>query len=155
MLDNNAVIGLYASQVWHLSPLVYGDGECFLFRLDPDPQCWKWKPDPHHTQSLDQEDEDDETEINRSRSLLEQFMVGRQHFISMGGNDGGESGFRLNEDLTKGESSPARGFDNDPLPFLSNFEVGVVEVYQLRTSFDGKTSEHSLSENYASTKQTG
>lgn len=141
VLDNKAIIGLYASQAWHPSPKVYGDGECFLFRLDPDPRCWKWKPDPHQASSLDQEDEDDETEANHARSLIEQFMVGRNHFISMGGNEGGESGLRLNEDLTKGESSPAKGFNNDPLPMIRNFEVGIVEVYQLSRSMDGRCAE--------------
>jgi hypothetical protein len=59
----------------------------------------------------------------------------------MGGNDGGGSGFRLNEDLTRGESSPAKGYDNDPLPMISNFDVGLVEVYQLVRAIDGKTAE--------------
>jgi hypothetical protein len=142
-LDNNAIIGVFASQAWRVSNQVYGDGECFLFRLDPDPQCWKWKPDPQLAGSLDQHDDDDQDhnlETNHARSLIEQFMVGRESFISMGGNDGGGSGFRLNEDLTKGESSTARGFRNDPLPMISNFEVGIVEVYQLARSIDGKTA---------------
>ena len=57
----------------------------------------------------------------------------------MGGNDHGGSGLRINEDLTKGESSTAAGFDNDPLlPAAGGmFEVGLVEVYQLVRQMDG------------------
>ena len=152
VLDNKAIIGMYASQAWRVSNKVYGDGECFLFRLDPDPQCWKWKPDPGHAGSLDQDDDDEDTlEANHSRSLIEQFMVGRDSFISMGGDDGGGSGFRLNEDLTKGESSTAKGFDNEPLPFMTNFEVGIVEVYQLARAIDGKTAEQVNAEHFTKT----
>jgi hypothetical protein len=138
VLDNDSVIGVFASQAWRVSNKVYGDGECFLFRLDPDPQCWKWKPDPRQSRSLDDEDEMDSS---KDTALMEQFMIGRDTFISMGGNDGGGSGFRLNEDLTRGESSPAKGYDNDPLPMISNFDVGLVEVYQLVRAIDGKTAE--------------
>jgi TLD/Rab-GTPase-TBC domain len=142
VLNNNAIIGAFASHAWHSSSLVYGSGECFLFRLDPDPACWKWKTDLQAVKSIDfQEEEDDESlakdqEANHSRSLIEQFMVGRDNFISMGGNDYGGSGLRLNEDLTKGESDYAKGFDNEPLPFLRNFDVGIVEVYQFARDMD-------------------
>ena len=29
---SNLIVGCYASQTWHLSTRVYGDGNCFLFR---------------------------------------------------------------------------------------------------------------------------
>mmetsp|Transcript_22155 Transcript_22155/g.32719 ORF Transcript_22155/g.32719 Transcript_22155/m.32719 type:complete len:587 (+) Transcript_22155:61-1821(+) len=154
VLNNNSIIGVFASQEWTQSSHVYGDGECFLFRLDPDPQCWKWKVDP----SLSLEDEDSidssdspERKNNKSIALMEQFMVGRENFISMGGNDEGGCGFRLNEDLTKGESYRAKGFENDPLPLLNSFDVGVVEVYQLARAIDGKTAQQVIAESFQQT----
>lgn len=137
LLENDAVIGMFASQAWRISSQVYGDGECFLFRASPDPQCYKWRP------SRDGEDSVDDTS---SVALLEQFQVGRAHFISMGGNPDGTCGLRLNEDLTRGESSAAVGFGNEgPLvPGMPSFDVGLVEVYQLKQmggdSFDDEST---------------
>ena len=134
--QQRTVIGMYASQTWRVSPQVYGDGGCFLFRLEPDPQCWKWSPRrPGNSQVVDQfelEEEDDDVNDDKHTALLEQFMVGTRQFISMGGNPDGSCGLRLNEDLTRGESSTAVGFDNEPLHGTkrgSLFEVGLVEVY--------------------------
>lgn len=128
VLDNDAVVGMFANQVWHISSQVYGDGECFLFRLSPEPECHKWKPSLEHSSSMTDYDA-------KSVALLEQFQVGRPHFISMGGNPDGSCGLRLNEDLTRGESSAALGFGNvDSLagPGLATFQVGLVEVYRLK-----------------------
>jgi hypothetical protein len=142
------IIGMYASQVWQVSPRVYGDGGCFLFRLDPDARCWKWKPKPPegtsatHANALDGVDlEGDDTDTNET-ALLEQFMVGTRTYISMGGNADGSAGFRLNDDLTKGESSTAAGFENEPLHAGggSVFEVGLVEVYGLVRQMDGRAA---------------
>mmetsp|Transcript_7017 Transcript_7017/g.10639 ORF Transcript_7017/g.10639 Transcript_7017/m.10639 type:complete len:589 (-) Transcript_7017:1544-3310(-) len=154
VLNNNAVIGVFASQEWVQSSQVYGDGECFLFRLDPDPQCWKWKVDA--SLSFNEEGSDSssasfEMNNNKSIALMEQFMVGRENFISMGGNDDGGCGFRLNEDFTKGESCRAKGFENDPLPLLNSFDVGVVEVYQFARAIDGKTAQQVLAESFQQT----
>ena len=74
-------------------------------------------------------------------AVLNQFMVSRNAFISMGGNRDGSSGFRINEDLTIGESSPAAGFDNEPLHAVgkgSVFQLGLVEVYGLVRQIDGR-----------------
>lgn len=133
------VIGMYASQVWHPSTRVYGDGSVFLFRLDPTPACWKWHPKADKG-ALDKAWEtQDEERVNNQIALLEQFMVGTNNYISMGGNPDGSSGLRLNEDLTSGESSKATGFDNEPLhdKASSVFEVGLVEVYGLVRQIDG------------------
>ena len=139
------VIGMYASQAWRVSSRVYGDGGCFLFRLEPDAQCWKWSPrHPNNgTQLLDQFDleEDDDISNDKHTALLEQFMVGTRQYISMGGNPDGSCGLRLNEDLTRGESSIAVGFDNEPLHGTgrgSLFEIGLVEVYGFVRQMDGQ-----------------
>lgn len=143
VLNNDAVIGMFSSQNWRVSDKAYGDGECFLFRLDPEPQCWKWRPDTN-LEDIDMddiEDTEDSSNSNSNAALLEQFMVGRRNFISMGANESGGNGLRFNEDFTRGHSSNAKGFNNDPLPGLVEFEVGLVEVYQLVSAVDGKTIE--------------
>eukprot|EP00545_Synedropsis_sp_CCMP1620_P011368 CAMPEP_0119007018 /NCGR_PEP_ID=MMETSP1176-20130426/2713_1 /TAXON_ID=265551 /ORGANISM="Synedropsis recta cf, Strain CCMP1620" /LENGTH=629 /DNA_ID=CAMNT_0006959073 /DNA_START=46 /DNA_END=1935 /DNA_ORIENTATION=- len=123
------IVGMYASQAWRVSTKIYGDGGCFLFRLEPDASCWKWQPSG---EELDFESD----AKNNKTALLEQFMVGRRHYISMGGNPDGSSGLRLNEDLTVGESSTAVGFENEALHGKgrgSVFQVGMVEVYGLKS----------------------
>lgn len=141
VLETDATVGMFASQAWRISGQVYGDGECFLFRASPDPQCYKWRPNVKPDYDL----QDDANSV----ALLEQFQVGRPHFISMGGNPDGTCGLRLNEDLTQGESSPAMGFGNpDSLaPGLPSFSVGLVEVYRLKQlgesfSFDEDNSTY-------------
>jgi hypothetical protein len=131
------VVGMYASQTWHPSTKIYGDGSCFLFRILEDTpeesKCWKWHP----KEILEEEgDDSSNSESNNATALLEQFQVGTREYISMGGNQDGSSGLRLNEDLTKAESSPAAGFDNDSLAG-DLFEVGLVEVYQMVRQMDG------------------
>ena len=149
-LAKPTIIGMYASQVWRISSQVYGDGGCFLFRLEPNAVCWKWQPNRttsgsshHQTSILDHvELECDDNKNNNEAALLEQFMVGTKDYISMGGNPDGTCGLRLNEDLTKGESSTASGFNNEPLHGKNHssslFEIGLVEVYELVRQIDGR-----------------
>lgn len=154
----SCIIGMFASQNWRISNQVYGDGGCFLFRLEPNSICWKWQPN-HTTRSekstsvldhfeLDIEETKSNDSINNKAALLEQFMVGTKDYISMGGNLDGTCGLRINEDLTKGESSIADGFNNEPLHHCSAnqpsssssslFEIGLVEVYGLVRQIDGR-----------------
>ena len=66
-------------------------------------------------------------------ALLEQFQVATATYISMGGNPDGSCGLRFNEDLTRAESAPAVGFDNEPLAGVKgDLEIGLVEVYGLK-----------------------
>lgn len=133
---STAIIGMYASQNWRPSTQVYGDGNCFLFRLKPEPRCWKWSPGK---KSLSLEDYANDQEV----ALLEQFMVSTHSYISMGGNRDGTCGLRLNEDFTVGESSTAEGFKNEPLHGKdknSVFQVGLVEVYGLVRQIDGRAA---------------
>ena len=133
------VIGMFAPQTWHPSTRVYGDGSCFLFRIvegdSSRTNCWKWHS--KELKSILSEEGDDDVNENNAAALLEQFQVSTHNYISMGGNSNGTSGLRLNEDLTKGESSPASGFDNDSLAG-DLFEIGLVEVYQLVREMDGR-----------------
>jgi len=86
-------------------------------------------------------DDDAKHNHNHVVALQEQFMVGRTSFISMGGNEDGTCGLRLNEDFTKGESASAKGFRNEALPGKSLFEVGLVEVYSLVSAIGGDTEK--------------
>ena len=143
MTSKPVIIGMYASQAWRPSTRVYGDGACFLFRLDPDPRYWKWTPKAPATSNsrgntmLDNVDLEND---NNQTALLEQFMVSTHGYISMGGNSDGSAGLRFNEDFTKGETSSAAGFDNEPLTGDADgrvFDVGLVEVYRLMRQIDG------------------
>mmetsp|Transcript_568 Transcript_568/g.1256 ORF Transcript_568/g.1256 Transcript_568/m.1256 type:complete len:687 (-) Transcript_568:2395-4455(-) len=158
------LVGMYTAHTWKPSTQVYGDGRSFLFRidLDDDPKSerggveqyskadgsksWKWHPadmldfgaaasfeEPGIFSNLQQ------TAGARKAALVETFQVSTNEFISLGGNEDGGAGLRLNEDLTKAESSKADGFDNEPLlPYGGGmFEVGLVEVYQLVRQMDG------------------
>ena len=138
------IIGWYASQAWRISSQVYGDGECVLFRLSPKPKAWKWQPqgksDDFHIEEEDtscnnnnNDNNDSITKCARAEALMEQFQVGTANFISMGGNTDGSCGLRFNEDLTRAESAPAVGFENEPLAGVpGDLEIGLVEVYGLQ-----------------------
>lgn len=147
--DAKTIIGCYASQAWRQSNKVYGDGECVLFRISPDPKSWKWNPrktEIHLEEDANGKDANGNgaststNSLNLSNhkeaqkaALLEQFMVGTANYISMGGNDDGSSGLRFNEDFTRGESAPAAGFDNEPLAgYSGDLDIGLVEVYGLK-----------------------
>jgi TLD len=153
--QQQTIIGMYASQAWRVSNQVYGDGECFLFRISPNPQAWKWSPDKEATRkSLVQNKKNnnprasatlavawDSDNSNNADALLHQYMVSTMHYISMGGNVDGSCGLRINEDLTRGESSTAAGFGNEPLHGTNRgsvFELGLVEVYGFVRQIDGK-----------------
>jgi hypothetical protein len=129
-MDGSTMVGMYASHPWHKSRNAYGDGRSFFFRIDEYAphltQCWHWHQPNHCCLSCE--------DISIAEiSLLEQFQVSTNNFLSMGGNKDGSSGLRLNNDLTIAESAPAVGFDNLPLAG-DLFEVGLLEVYQI-TSF--------------------
>jgi hypothetical protein len=165
--NHKILVGMYASHAWHPSSRVYGDGRCFLFRIvleeeentcykgddsstgdddkPPESKCWKWQPaDLFDLGSAPSDDQNDSTDASTkshasAQAALETFQISTKDFLGMGGNDKGGSGLRLNEDLTKAESSCAAGFDNEPLlPGAGGmFEVGLIEVYQIVRQMDG------------------
>ena len=124
--SKTAIVGMFASHAWVVSPSSYGDGECFLFQVYPDPKCYNWVPDFS-----------DDTE---HQAVREQFMVARNEFIAMGANPEGTNGLRLDNDLNSGESYPTLGFENESLLGVGRerFEIGVMEVYRLMREVDGK-----------------
>ena len=127
--DISTTIGMFASQAWVVNPSCFGDGECFLFRVDPAPKCFNWTPDV--SGSFDDNIESD--------AIREQFMVARNEFIAMGANSDGTNGLRLDADLNNGESYTALGFDNEPLAGKGRerFDIGTVEVYRLMWEVGG------------------
>jgi hypothetical protein len=131
---------MFATDTWHNSSKVYGDGECVLFRLKPNPVCFHWaRGITKSMMPLDVQSEDEELDI-QNEVATEQFMISRKNFISMGSNSDGSSGLRLEDDLSRGSSAKARGFNNEPLAGSDrpDFDVGLVEVYHLLRDLDGK-----------------
>ena len=148
VLNNDSIVGFYASQAWRIHPRSFGDGECVLFRAKPNPQGWKWSPPPEAHPSANGYGPGEATESSfgnggfssdANTALQEQFMVARSSFLSMGANRDGSCGIRINEDLTRGASAPALGYDNEELPGdgITAFEIGTVEVYRLVRQIDG------------------
>lgn len=129
VLDMNepTVIGMYATQTWHNNPDGYGDGGCFLFRLNPMPECFRYKSEEMRITSFDEDGEDaPPTHVNDAGQL----MISSDSFISMGVGEDGASGLRLNEDLTRGSTSHSIGFGNRELvgKGIEVFEVGLGET---------------------------
>ena len=85
VLGTDVVIGMYATQTWHNNPNGYGDGECFLFRLKPDPGIFRYKQiGESHITSFD-EGEENVTGLSDAGQL----MISSGSFISMGVGEGG------------------------------------------------------------------
>jgi hypothetical protein len=110
----------------------------------PESKCWKWQPPD--LLEFGPASSDDYVDMDSSKksyasaqAAMETFQISTNAFLSMGGNEHGGAGLRLNEDLTKAESSTAAGFNNEPLlPGGGGmFEVGLVEIYQLVRQMDG------------------
>lgn len=129
VLNTGSVIGFFATEVWHRSNKVYGDGGCFLFRLSPNAKKFSWIRCMACSNVCE-----------NTTALSEQFMMSTDAYLSMGGSHDGSCGLRLNEDLTKGSSNYSLTFSNEPLAGndLLDFDVGIVEVYHFFREFDSK-----------------
>ena len=158
ILGRDAVIGMYATQTWRKNKEGYGNAECFLFRFRPNPACFKWTQTESESESesnfgsetielaeltssvhLPAERADRKS---KQRLFADQVMVSGDDFISMGIGKDGASGLRINEDLTRGSTSPAMGFGHESLlgddSQDSVFDIGLVEVYRFVREVDGK-----------------
>ena len=60
-------------------------GECFIFRLKPDPQRFAYKVQASHPVSFDEEEEDNIKALDDAS----QIMISSNHFLSMGIGEGG------------------------------------------------------------------
>ncbi|KAL3794382.1 hypothetical protein HJC23_012919 [Cyclotella cryptica] len=131
----DTVIGMYATHRWRNYPEGYGDGGCFLFRLRPNPECFRYKTKEMHIHSFD-----DAEDVTISLNDAGQLMISGDNFISMGVGEDGSSGLRLNDDLTRGSTSNSIGFESKELvgKGIQVFEVGLVEVYRFVREVDNK-----------------
>lgn len=125
VLGTDTVVGMYATQTWHNNPNGYGDGECFLFRLKPNPKWFRYRNADSRIHSFDDNNESEEA-LSRFDDAG-QFMISGETFISMGVGEDGASGLRLNEDLTRASVSKSIGFENEELigEGVQVFEVGL------------------------------
>ena len=135
VLGTDRVIGMYATQTWHNNPDGYGDGGVFLFRLKPNPQCFRYIIGEGQTALID--------DAEQNTSCLEdagQLMISSRTFISLGVGEGGVSGLRLNEDLTRGSTSKSIGVESAVLVAdgVEVFDIGLVEVYRFIREVDNK-----------------
>mmetsp|Transcript_29977 Transcript_29977/g.71305 ORF Transcript_29977/g.71305 Transcript_29977/m.71305 type:complete len:624 (-) Transcript_29977:61-1932(-) len=136
VFNAGVVLGMYATQTWHNNPSGYGDGECFLFRLTPNPECFKYQV----TASLTAKESLDAEEFISTIDDAGQLMISSLNFISMGVGEDGSSALRLNEDLTRGSTSRCINFGHADLIGDSSevFEVGLVETYRFVRDVDGE-----------------
>lgn len=135
VLGTDRVIGMYATQTWHNNPDGYGDGGVFLFRLKPNPQCFRYIIGKSQTALID--------DAEQNTSCLEdagQLMISSRTFISLGVGEGGASGLRLNDDLTRGSTSKSIGVESAVLVAdgVEVFDIGLVEVYRFIREVDNK-----------------
>jgi len=128
--NDESVVGMYASQEWSIHPRPYGDGQCFLFRLCPNPACFKWS-----------RLKDDNASV-ASTVLNEQFMSATSKYIAMGGSIDGGFGLRVDDDLNKAYSTKSVTFNNDPLGGhrcrSDGFDIAFLEVYRFVQGMTGE-----------------
>ena len=82
VLDTDIVLGMYATKTWIDNKKGYGDGECFICRLKPDPQKFAFKVKASHI-------DDDEDDNIKAIDDASQIMISSKDFISMGVGEGG------------------------------------------------------------------
>ena len=75
------------------------------------------------------------------RYFADQIMVSGNDFVSMGIGQDGASGLRVNEDMTRGSSSPAMGMGTGQESLLGDdsqvFDIGLIECYHFVREVDG------------------
>ena len=76
---------MYATKTWIENRKGYGDGECFICRLKPDPQKFAFKVKASHIVSFD----DDEEDNIKALDDASQIMISSKDFLSMGIGEGG------------------------------------------------------------------
>ena len=153
ILGKDTIIGMFATQTWRPN-FVGGDGNCFLFRLRPNPRCFKWA-NLSHTQATEAPLREGDALAeqpslsfdsissveNSPRYFSDQIMVSGNDFISMGIGQDGASGLRVNEDMTRGSSSPAMGMGTGQESLLGDdsqvFDIGLIECYNFVREVDG------------------
>ncbi|RKP16856.1 TLD-domain-containing protein, partial [Rozella allomycis CSF55] len=105
--SGGSIFGCFGTDTWHPQSKHYGNGQCFLWKLD----C-----------------ESNEVIIYKSTGENEYFQFSEPHFISMGCSDG-NFGLYIDEQLLKGSSSKVTTFDNEILTTQKDFEIEGLEMW--------------------------
>jgi len=111
--DMDNVFGAFVTEAFHTSNHYYGDGECFLWKVDTNQsttygsniiKIFKWSEKNYFC------------------------IFSNDNHISLGAGDG-HSGLFLDADLNKGSSSPCDTFNNEVLSSEKDFKIIDVELW--------------------------
>lgn len=102
---NGHRFGSFVSDAFKVSAVTYGNGETFVFSVNPDLQVWKWSGGRNN------------------------FFVLCSNTAICVGIDDGKFAIFLNENLDRGRSQPCETFGNELLTSTGDFQAAVVEVW--------------------------
>eukprot|EP00271_Cylindrocystis_brebissonii_P008212 TRINITY_DN22236_c0_g2_i1.p1 TRINITY_DN22236_c0_g2~~TRINITY_DN22236_c0_g2_i1.p1 ORF type:complete len:670 (+),score=104.46 TRINITY_DN22236_c0_g2_i1:168-2177(+) len=100
------VFGCFGSEDWKVNTRYYGNGECFVFQVQPELKAFRW---------------------TRANSY---FMYSTPSVLAMGG--GTHYGLLINSDLLSGSSGECETFGSTPLASGDEFDVSKLEVWGFR-----------------------
>jgi len=106
--DKAEIFGAFVSHPWQKSKSFYGDRDCFLWRLNPQPEMFGWDV-----------------------GSTDYFMLVSDQVIQVGGGEG--VGLWLDDEMCNGRTQKCSSFENVPLTTdgRENFRCSAVEVYAL------------------------
>ncbi|ORY03107.1 TLD-domain-containing protein [Basidiobolus meristosporus CBS 931.73] len=104
-----SVFGAFVTEHFKPSPSYYGGGECFL---------WKLRPDPGHPR----------VKVYKRTGENEYYMLSENRFIAVGGGNG-TFGLWLDGNLDRGFSARCSTFDNEVLATSSAFSCMELEIW--------------------------
>ena len=100
---NGYIFGVFIAESWHKSTSHFGNGETFVFKLEPEVKIFRWFEDNDY------------------------FAYAKADFIAIGG--GSNYAIRLDNDLNKGVSGYCETFHSPCLASYNNFELQKLEVW--------------------------
>lgn len=95
--------GAFTNEAWKVGPRYRGTGECFVFRLAPEPRIFRWS------------------------KLNSFFMLGQPDSIAVGA--GGHFALWIDEELHRGTSGDCDTFRSKCLSTAADFEIAYVELW--------------------------
>jgi len=104
--DGKGVFGAFISHEWVKHSKFYGDRQCFLWRMLPEPQRYGWE-----------------------EGCLDLFMLIETSYVHIGGGNG--CGIRFDDEINRGVTEPCDTFKNPPLTVdgSTDFVVAALEIY--------------------------
>lgn len=112
---NNEIFGAFCSGEWnerHHTNKYFGNGETFLFKLQPKTSVYKWIGTQKRAINI--------------QPNQELFLRATKTQLSIGGGNG--DGILINSNLTSGYTSKCDTFENEPLSNTSDFQIAIIEV---------------------------